>query len=531
MSSNRVQRDKPFREFNALATPTANAGPDVVANEGAQVSLSGSLSTPATADAHTVSVNWGDGSAVETIGLGAGVNTFVPSHAYVDAGSYVVTVTVTDPDGDSDSDTAAYTITSVNDAPALSIAATDAEKLEGDSGVTTFTFAVTRAGDTSGTTDVNYAVTGFDGAFIQVIGGPGPADPDDFVDGVFPSGTVTFLPGQTARPIDVTVSGDTDFEGDDFFDVTLSSASGGAQIITSSATGIIQNDDARPVINTPPVLTTSDVTLSVGGSVAAVSAFTYFDAENDPAVTYEFWDSGPAASSGYFAIGGVRQPEGMAIEVDAADLGQVTLVGGAVRGIEDLYVRANDGTDRGDWHLFTLTTLTEDGEPPGVDFEPGPGTAGRIGVGGAMTGEVAFSGDFDGFEIDLVAGTRYVFDLLGSATGDGTLSDPLLRLLDPNGTLIAQDDDGGTGLNAQLVYSTAVSGTYFLSARAFGADTGIYRLTAAEANTPPVLTTSDVTLSVGGSERRLTELHDVAASRSVCAAKGQIYGITCGLPA
>ncbi len=90
-----------------------------------------------------------------------------------------------------------------------------------------------------------------------------------------------------------------------------------------------------------------------------------------------------------------------------------------------------------------------------------------------MTGEVAFSGDFDGFEIDLVAGTRYVFDLLGSATGDGTLSDPLLRLLDPNGTLIAQDDEGGTGLNAQLVYSTAVSGTYFLSARAFGADTGI----------------------------------------------------------
>ena len=42
--------------------------------------------------------------------------------------------------------------------PTLSISATDAVKLEGNSGrdFTPFTFTVTRAGDTSGTTTVNY---------------------------------------------------------------------------------------------------------------------------------------------------------------------------------------------------------------------------------------------------------------------------------------------------------------------------------------------------------------------------------------
>ena len=45
-------------------------------------------------------------------------------------------------------------------AATLAIAATDADKAEGNSGSTPFTFTVTRSGDTSGASSVNYAVTG-----------------------------------------------------------------------------------------------------------------------------------------------------------------------------------------------------------------------------------------------------------------------------------------------------------------------------------------------------------------------------------
>jgi predicted extracellular nuclease len=115
----------------------------------------------------------------------------------------------------------------------LSIAATDADKDEGDSGNTAFTFTVTRSGDTTGATAVDYAVIG---------SGANSADATDF-GGTLPSGTVNFVATDTSRVIAVNVSGDTDVESDETFTVTLSNATGGAIISTASADGTIQNDD------------------------------------------------------------------------------------------------------------------------------------------------------------------------------------------------------------------------------------------------------------------------------------------------
>ncbi len=109
--------------------------------------------------------------------------------------------------------------------------------------------------------------------------------------------------------------------------------------------------------NAAPQLSISDASLSVGENVAASTLFTYSDAEGEAAVRYEFWDSGPDASSGYFAIDGVQQGEGMAIPLDAADLGLVTVVGGSEGGTETLWVRANDGAGWGGWHMVALTTV------------------------------------------------------------------------------------------------------------------------------------------------------------------------------
>ena len=96
------------------------------------------------------------------------------------------------------SPTASGTI--LNDDIALAIAATDAVKPEGNTGNTAFTLTVTRTGLTTGTTTVNYAVTGT---------GPNPANAADF-GGTLPSGMVSFAAGETSKTITVNVSGDTD---------------------------------------------------------------------------------------------------------------------------------------------------------------------------------------------------------------------------------------------------------------------------------------------------------------------------------
>ncbi len=117
--------------------------------------------------------------------------------------------------------------------PELAIGATDADKPEGFSGNTPFTFTVTRSGDTSAASSARWAVTGI---------GVNPADAADFARGVLPAGTVRFSAGQTSRTITVNVRADLDREPDERFRVTLSNPTG-ATIATSRATGIIRNDD------------------------------------------------------------------------------------------------------------------------------------------------------------------------------------------------------------------------------------------------------------------------------------------------
>jgi hypothetical protein len=117
----------------------------------------------------------------------------------------------------------------------LSIAAISADKNEENTGQTSFTFTVTRGGDTSGQTTVDWAVTGT---------GTTPANASDFVGNAFPGDSLTFDANETTKTITVKVVGDTTSEPDEGFVVTLNNASGGASITTASANGVIRNDDA-----------------------------------------------------------------------------------------------------------------------------------------------------------------------------------------------------------------------------------------------------------------------------------------------
>ncbi|MEO0932664.1 MAG: putative Ig domain-containing protein, partial [Cyanobacteria bacterium J06641_2] len=117
----------------------------------------------------------------------------------------------------------------------VSIDVTDASKNEANSGTTNFTFTVTRSGDTSAGTTVDWGVTAATN---------NSADVNDFVGSVFPSGTITFAAGETSRQITVPISGDVDVELDENFIVKLSNLSKGT-LAPDAAIGTIKSDDAQ----------------------------------------------------------------------------------------------------------------------------------------------------------------------------------------------------------------------------------------------------------------------------------------------
>ncbi|MEM7445379.1 MAG: hypothetical protein AAF414_18810, partial [Pseudomonadota bacterium] len=112
----------------------------------------------------------------------------------------------------------------------LSIA--DLALAEGDVGTTTFSFEVTRTGDLSGATDVDWDLTNL------------TTDADDFALGVAIAGTVSFIAGQSTATIEVEVEGDLDTELNETFQIALSDPTGGAAITDGEALGTIINDDA-----------------------------------------------------------------------------------------------------------------------------------------------------------------------------------------------------------------------------------------------------------------------------------------------
>ena len=136
------------------------------------------------------------------------------------------------------------------------------------------------------------------------------------------------------------------------------------------------------------------------------------------------------------------------------------------------YVASNPG-------LALETTTT----PPAFlvpdDYAATISTSGSVAAGGSATGEIESAGDVDWFAIDLIAGFTYRIDHEGAGTAMGTLSDPLFEgIFDATGAPIpgTDNDDGGGGLNSQITFAPAETGTYYLAASAFGDSTGSYTL-------------------------------------------------------
>ena len=136
--------------------------------------------------------------------------------------------------------------------PTLSIA--DASVREGNSGTTTnMTFSVTLSAASSQQVTVRFATS--DGS---ASGGQ---------DYTSTSGTLTFDPRETTKTITVRVRGDSTYEPNETFTVTLSNPTN-ATIADGSATGTIQNDDPVPTCDlTVSAFSVSDLTPSPASEI------------------------------------------------------------------------------------------------------------------------------------------------------------------------------------------------------------------------------------------------------------------------
>ena len=176
------------------------------------------------------------------------------------------------------------TITNDDADPTVSIA--DASVAEGDDGTTVLSLPVALSGPSGREVDVDYATT--DGTAM--------AGTDYSAAG----GTLVFAPGEIARQIDVTVTGDFLDEPDETFTLTLSGPFN-ADLGTSTATGTITNDDAGPE------LAISDAVVGEGSSWTTAMTFTVTMAPasaSDVTVDYATADGTATAGIDYTAAAG-----------------------------------------------------------------------------------------------------------------------------------------------------------------------------------------------------------------------------------
>ncbi len=136
----------------------------------------------------------------------------------------------------------------LTDTPSISI--NDVSMNEGNTGTTAFTFNVSLSNSANQTVTVNYAT-----ANDTAIAGS---------DYIANSGTLTFNPGETSKPITVLVNGDIMFEQNETFFVNLSNPVN-ATISDNQGVGTIVNDDSAISIN--------DVSMNEGNS--GTTAFTF----------------------------------------------------------------------------------------------------------------------------------------------------------------------------------------------------------------------------------------------------------------
>ena len=85
--------------------PLVDAGQDRQVRAGVAFEVVAVFTDAGSEDSHTATIDWGDGSSLETALLGQATGTVSSFHTYSELGTFAVSVVVTDDDGAAGSDT------------------------------------------------------------------------------------------------------------------------------------------------------------------------------------------------------------------------------------------------------------------------------------------------------------------------------------------------------------------------------------------------------------------------------------------
>lgn len=134
----------------------------------------------------------------------------------------------------------------------------------------------------------------------------------------------------------------------------------------------------------------------------------------------------------------------------------------------------------GSYRLFVAADV-----PAGDSVLGTTATTGTLALGGAVNGNIDFSGDRDFYAINLVAGQTYLFRTSSTTALTGTAPvgalDTLLTLRDASGAQLATNDDAGQYEYSAIRFTATTTGTYYLDVGAVGTATGSFNLTAFDA--------------------------------------------------
>jgi len=413
----------------------------------------------------TVTVDWATSDGTATTGDGdyvaaSGTVTFDPGDTTKSVDVTVngdttyeadedLTVTLSNPvNGGLADDTATGTITNDDQAPDISI--DDQSANEGDAGTSTMTFHVTLSNPSDQTTTVDYTTndgTATAGSDYETA-----------------AGTVTFDPGDTTKPVDVTIDGDTTHEADETFTVDLSNVTGTANLLDDSGQGTITNDDQAPDISIDDQIAnegdagTSTMTFHVTLSNPSDQTITVDYTTNDGTATAGS-DYDTAAGTVTFDPGDTTKPVDVTIDGDTTNEADETFTVDLsnVTGTANLLDDSGQGTITNDDAVPQIsvhdasvlegnagdTTLSFDvtlsAISPGtvtVDYTTADGTATAGLDYETATGTVTFDPGDDTKQIDVTVHGDAVYE------GDETLT---VALSNPSGATIAAGADTATG--------------------------------------------------------------------------------------
>jgi Ca2+-binding RTX toxin-like protein len=111
---------------------------------------------------------------------------------------------------------------------------------------------------------------------------------------------------------------------------------------------------ALHIPNAAPEVSASTQTVLLGQAIDASGLFGVTDADGDPAVRYELFDS--TAGNGHWTVNGVEQGVNVAISVSAAELASTQFVGSSTTASDTVWVRASDGQSWGSWKSWTMNS-------------------------------------------------------------------------------------------------------------------------------------------------------------------------------